>query len=54
MMGKDFFLLFLMIYNTVDLLLIWVYLLESVAMFLIKEVIHYKEVAFLLLFVQVQ
>lgn len=54
MVEKDVFLLFLMIYNMFDLLLMWVYLLGSVAVFLIKEIIHYKEVAFLLLFAQVQ
>lgn len=53
MMEKDIF-LFLMIYYVFDLLLMWVYLLESVAVFLIKEMIHYKQVTFLLLFAQVQ
>lgn len=54
MTGKDFFLLFLMIYNMFDLLLMWVSLVESVAVFLIKEIIHYKKVAFCWLFAQVQ
>lgn len=53
-MRKDFLLLLLMIYNTFDLLLIRLHLLESVAVFLIKEVIHCKEVACLSLFAQVQ
>lgn len=39
-----------MIYNIFDLLLIRGYLLESVAVFLIKEVIHYKEVHLLCFF----
>lgn len=49
MMEKDIFLFWMIYHCSCEF-----NLLKSVAVFLIKEIMHYKEVAFLLLFAQVQ